>query len=528
MDHTYDNIVAGNWTKEQANNYLQQQALNETIKTSVWRTAQHNMYWEDYITKAKTEEQLLLELGDDVFEVIKAKGKIPLDKPATWDRAQPLALNVDVIMHLLFLGVWSTLVAQGAEWLRLKQMESSFILYAEGLLEKIQALNLSYCRVLGYKKGKLGGWVSENYLGFSRVGGWFYGHFGSTKKTAERQPYKEPNKPQEKWTKKENEAWLAARRLPRKGNAKELSAEVAKLLASEGGPPEVVEIEGGGCELFLAAVNGFLRLVSVVMQDFMNEELLLEMEFRVKVFLTLFEDFDSKMRAPKDKPKAVTTYNFFSLLNLPVSAGLLGPLRNVWEGGPKGEGYLQQIKGALNSGLRPGWEMKVMNTIYRNIGLSNVLNTWTRTDQGIGLDDDGNGPASNAGRFYKYKSLPILLTHYEQGSPISCLRFTGGQFGCVVGDSLDVYEVQIHLGKKRQMLNEMAYVEWVVVKESRLGRLPKGESTDSDNYLKIKFAVLLLPLLSETGGPKEGHTGVYTAVTDEWTKLTMGGGFVRY
>ena len=215
-------------------------------------------------------------------------------------------------MHLLFLGVWSTLVSVGRDWLSSNRMETSFLAYSEGLLEKIQGMNLSYCRVLGYKKGKLGGWVSENYLGFARVAGWFYGAFGRTKKG---EPYKEPSRDQTKWNRKENEAWLAVRGCSLKGKAKDIKAkqvsdEVAKLMAQEGGPPPLLEANGGNSLAFLDAVNGLLRVIAIVMQDFVNEELLLEMEFEIKLFLTLFEDLDKGMRSDTAKPKAVTTYNF--------------------------------------------------------------------------------------------------------------------------------------------------------------------------------------------------------------------------
>ena len=415
FNEAHDKLQAGVWSRDEAEAFLQVQALNEAMKKRVWRISQHNLHWDEYINKVKTEEQLAdelgVELGDDAFEVIRMKGRIPVDTPTSWDRAQPLATNIDVIMHLLFLGVWSTLVSVGMEWLRLNQMESSFLLFADGLLEQVQALNLDYCKVLGYKKGRLGGWVSENYLGFARIAGWFYCSFGATKRA---EPYKQPQKDQSKWTKKENDAWLASRKLDRKGLAHELRARVAEQMALPGGPPPAIDSSGGSNTLFLNAVNGMLRVISVVMQDFMNDELILEMEFQIKLFMTLFEDLDSEMRKGKEKakPKLVTTYNFFSLLNLPVAAGMLGPLRNLWEGGPMGEGYLQPIKAAITSGLRPGWEMKVMNTIHRNNGLSNVLKNWKEHDDVGGIDEDEEEGAVRRGIYHKYKSLATFVSSF--------------------------------------------------------------------------------------------------------------------
>lgn len=515
LDTAHDKVVAGEWSKDQSRDYLRANAINKDLHEKFWRTAQHNLHWEAFVNGKKSEENLVEELGEDVFEEIRKCGLKPIDKPATWDRAQPLALNIDVIMHLLFLGVWSTLVTCGMDWLRMNQMEASFLQYADGLLEKVQSLNLSYCRVLGYKKGKLGGWVSENYLGFARIAGWFYNHFGTTKKRA---AYQQPEKEQKKWTKKENAGWLQARLLPQKGNAKELSTQVATYMAQEGGPPPLMETGGGPNTLFLQSVNGLLSLIAVVMQDFVNEELLLEMDYRAKLFLTLFERMDSKMRKPKDKPKAVTTYNFFSLLNLPVAAGMLGPLRNVWEGGPMGEGYLQQIKGAIYGGLKPGWQMRLMNNVHRSNGLSKVLKNWG--SEGSTKEEEGeDSEEGDAGLYYKYKSLATLILSFEKGNPISALQLKSGKFGCVLGDSLELVEIRMSLEKGTERVNEMIYVHWDVEQETKMGRL-----TDK----MIANPVLLLPMISDLGTPMEGKEYVYTAVTNMWTKLSENGKFVMY
>jgi hypothetical protein len=246
-----------------------------------------------------------------------------------------------------------------------------------------------------------------------------------------KETYAQPERQQKYWNKKENEAWLAARRLPKKGKAKELSKKVADYMAQAGGQPPIVESGGGSRTLFLEAVNGLLRLIAVVMQDFVNEELLLEMDYQAKVFLTLFEELDKNMRKPKDKPRAITTYNFFSLLNLPVAAGMLGPLRNVWEGGSKREGYLQQIKAAVHGGLKTGWEMRVMNSIHKNNRLKNVLKAWN-TDKTSDEREDTFSYDVMPGKYFKYKSLAALVLGFEKGDPISAVQMKIGKFACVL------------------------------------------------------------------------------------------------
>ena len=250
----------------------------------------------------------------------------------------------------------------------------------------------------------------------------------------------------------------------------------------------------------------------------MNEELLLEMDYQVKLFLTLFEDLDSKMRVSGDKPKAITTYNFFSLLNLPTTAGMLGPLRNIWEGGPMGEGYLQPIKAAMTSGLKTGWEMRLMNTIHRNNCLSNVLKNWN-SSKDAGEDEDGVEEIRPVGEYYKYKSLAALVLCFEKGDPISAVKTVNGKICCILTDGLKMIEVKMCLGKEKEEVNSMSYITWEVDTKTVLGKLSQRS---------IDCPVLLLPLLSSSGAPAEGKKYMYTAVTDAWTKLSGLGTFVRY
>jgi hypothetical protein len=44
IDKAHDHVVKGEWTKKQANNYLQVHAVNQTLRTKFWRAAQHNKH----------------------------------------------------------------------------------------------------------------------------------------------------------------------------------------------------------------------------------------------------------------------------------------------------------------------------------------------------------------------------------------------------------------------------------------------------------------------------------------------------
>ena len=159
-----------------------------------------------------------------------------------------------------------------------------------------------------------------------------------------------------------------------------------------------------------------------------------------------------------------------------------------------------------------------MNTIHRNNGLRNVLKNW-KGEECEEESDSEDEPTKTVGIYHRYKSLSILVSSYEQGSPLSALRFRGGQFGCVCGELQEVYELKMHLSGPKDTINEMDYITWVIGRDKALGKLKN---------LEIDHPVLLLPLLSDSGCAKYGYKGCYSAVTDRWTKLTGRGRFVRY
>jgi hypothetical protein len=53
----------------------------------------------------------------------------------------------------------------------------------------------------------------------------------------------------------------------------------------------------------------------------------------------------------------LSKYNFPCLLNLPEVLAEFGPIRNLWEGGYQGEGYLRKTKPRLANGLKKNWQV---------------------------------------------------------------------------------------------------------------------------------------------------------------------------
>ena len=111
----------------------------------------------------------------------------------------------------------------------------------ERLWKFVQKLGLDWCKVIPYGGGKLGGWVSENYMSMGRLCCWY----ASLEQLALDQTLEEPNYPFNKWTILHNQGWLEARGLDKKGQAQELRERVAMYIMQEGWPPPVLTPRGG-------------------------------------------------------------------------------------------------------------------------------------------------------------------------------------------------------------------------------------------------------------------------------------------
>jgi hypothetical protein len=111
---------------------------------------------------------------------------------------------------------------------------------------------------------------------------------------------------------------------------------------------------GGTVEETLLLVVSLSSMMYRLMANSVNERSLCDVERCIKIFLSHFSDFEKKVstRNEKQPPGWLSKYNFPCLLNLPEVLSEFGPIRNLWEGGYQGEGYLRKAKPRLANGLK--------------------------------------------------------------------------------------------------------------------------------------------------------------------------------
>jgi hypothetical protein len=233
----HDNIVSGIWSSENGNAFLWVNGINQEACVEILKCAINEMRCNILFVDRHSRK-------DEFDAISRSRERDPnLFKrwsfPVLWNRGTELSQHVEVIMHLIFLGVVKATIKRIEDWLRSKCRYEGFVRMIHGRLESVQSSGLSWCKVLPYTSGNFGGWVSESYLAFTCLLPWFYSAI-SLVKDGFRQPYVEPIGPPKTWTAKENSYWLSSHNLPSKGLAKALKDRVAFYMNQEGGPPEPI------------------------------------------------------------------------------------------------------------------------------------------------------------------------------------------------------------------------------------------------------------------------------------------------
>jgi hypothetical protein len=304
--------------------------------------------------------------------------------PATWCRGVELWQHIDVAMHLIFLGIIKTVMQDLHEWMSMREKGAAFLRYSSGMFEAVQKLGLSWCRCQPYKTGKLGGWISENYMAAARLMNWFYSEIESV---ATDPIFVPPDKPMHKWTKKENHAWLKIRGLQTAGNAEVLQNRVSGYINSTEGPPQVLDAPGGSSDNVSAVISALSAMVSQLMARAINEAHVMDVDRHIKLFLSAYEQFDKETRGSNDTPGWITSYNFCCLLNYPAVIREFGPLRNLWEGGGMGEKILRLVKPSWN-GFRKRWQYNKMDKVLRKMAMIKLRSATLKTEQTEKFCDD--------------------------------------------------------------------------------------------------------------------------------------------
>ena len=321
IELTFNNVKSQFWNKKTGKEYLSSFGLNDKIIKNVVKAAENNTI-----------------LGSTL--------------PSKWKfNKGPLMLaHIDPLMHLLFYGVGSSTIEELKHFLVMRERHSQFKRIADVLITKVSSLKLSWCKLLLYKEGTFGGWIAENWIAFMRVTNWVTARVDSI---AENVNYQEPHEPMEKWKKDQLKNWCKWHGVAAGArNKKELFIYVCELINNKDESLEVIKNPGGEVRNVTNCLRTMSRMISILMQTEMNEDLISESDLSIRIYLRMVEELNNALRNRNDKPIWISRSNYLSLLNLPEQMRFFGPLRLYWEGGWKGEGIIQEIKEIIRDGLK--------------------------------------------------------------------------------------------------------------------------------------------------------------------------------
>jgi len=434
----HDRVVAGVWSIENASAFLWVNGINNEAKKEIIQHAANELRYNTLFDLRHSNKKEYETISRQ--RALNPSNFKRWEFPALWTRGTELTQHVDVIMHLIFLGVIKATIKRIEDWMRSRGKYDGFVKSVSGTLECLQLLTLSWCKALPYTKGNFGGWVSENYLAIARVLPWFYMSLPNIAEN--RQSYVEPLGPYNKWTVPQNKLWLSHRSLPTTGKAKDLKERVALFMTQEGGPPPVSPPASGTVEQVMAVVQSLWSMVCCLMTKETTEPNILKADRSIKCFLNAFDVFDSNVPRKKSKknkdtpPTWITSYNFVCLLNLPDVMRTFGPLPNLWEGGGQGEKILSRVK-PLHNGYRKGWQEHLLRNVLDNMALDRILSPTDQFKEGEHNNDydSSQGAALSSlleskvgvndlkADYKRYQTLREVQLAFSRGKPVSVVEF---------------------------------------------------------------------------------------------------------
>ena len=312
------------WGKGVTVCYLNYCGVSPKIASDMFRVAEH-------CRKDKKQDQIEYNseyVGVLVGENPNAEQEV-FHFPSSWSDNLELSDYIETTMHQLGLGIAKYNFELTSEWL--KSLPAGSGMSSSGLRRKMQELledlkkiRTHWCNPLPFnvsdKKGyTTGGWVADQWFTLTRFSKVFF-------------------------------AWCSEVDPDSKYGSEDLSRMVVS---------------------YHALVARCLTH-SAIDDDFINET-----ELHLKEFLSCVLDLDVRTRheklasASRDKKKTEAWWeksNYMSLLNLAPTMALVGPLVLWWDGGGKGERYIQMVKPHIKRGVRgdlAGYCVRLLDKLYR-------------------------------------------------------------------------------------------------------------------------------------------------------------------
>jgi hypothetical protein len=464
------------------------------------------------------------DIGSDEERARQAIERAIAANPALFDRIKTPPLwrgnisldsYVEAPMHLMFLGIVESTIKLVHEWLSRRRQLTMFLEYADLVMPEIIALNLPWCKLLAYgTSGKFGGWVSENYLAFSRLFKWFY--YKSIKSLPDHNRlFCIPSEPVISWTMTQCEQFILEYGVVCDGTSaadKRRAIEKRREELYRDNLPK----RRATRENVLDMINTLADMLEFAMDDQITRAGILHLEVRIRLFLQAVHKFDigfNKYPMGHDKytPVWVTKYNFLSLLKLPDTIRQFGPLRGFWEGGAIGEGFLRSIKPDIQRGLRYNWQNWILNNFLDKKAFDMVSRKFDEPHSDV-------KPSVSSYGCKIHLTAAIAIRKFYSGVPVSFIATPQQGFGLLYRSVKNIRIIRLRAEKLNSIVNGLAYFRFSLNDE---GDHPVFSNNPCES--QDVLGGLLLPAVDlngfESANRNLGHHNS-TAIFSNWSYYT--------
>ena len=510
VKRTHAKIVAGEWPKAIARACLSRFCLNTQSQDELIQCASNSATYK----KAQDDNNAKVLAACNALMIEEPEKHGEWKYPAMWDSGLNLQQVTEPCMHLLFLGLMKNNCFLIQEWAAMRNQYSAMRRELEERTIALEQLHLGWCKIQPYRGEKLGGWVSENFMAFARISPWVY----SCLQKLDNDPPLHPQdgKPIGQWTTEECKNFLRPRRILLSGNVKILRERVVENIDAPIPPPV-----GGPVEEVAALIlsrwemNSFFMGMEFLPADDSHEKI---GSCLIRLFLSALAVHDNStgLVAGRKLPIWVTQYNCQSLLNLPEQTETLGPIRNRWEGGKRGEGFLRTVKPIVQSG-RKNWQKNLFLNILRQKTLVQMKSTNDDDDSSDYGEDNSSMEECQMHEpqsFVHYRCHAEVVERWTRGAVLSGVLVEGKLYIC-------------HRFGARSLL-----VEFMIMEDSaefsfglwyyELQYLDvEDEDKGSLQDVRVDCYALLLPMLSSDANQR------YALATSNWRTWDGNGNVVQ-
>jgi hypothetical protein len=361
IEFVHDGLILSKFKKNEAINLLRYYGLSGDAIDNIVTNACNEKNLNEAFDNRSQDPDVYSELKE-YYKEDKSKFQ-QWQLPSSWFGENDTRLYVDVPMHLLFLGITKSCMIKATKWLTTKRMYSTFLSFSKKILDPIERMNLDWCKLMKYPTSeKFGGWVSENFLGMARTCNWFY---ALMLYLPEQEQYEDPHPelPLKEWSKQQLRGWLESRGVPNKTSKISELIEIIQDYKDNDNEPDITNITSLKAQDILMMFNVLNKMITYMMSMNTTRDDIDKLESIIRAFLISYDIVDKGLQYNKEEPSFMRQYNFLCLLNVPENMRQFGSMRNLWEGGIVGEGFLRGMKKELKQGMIGSWQVWTLKNI---------------------------------------------------------------------------------------------------------------------------------------------------------------------